>query len=106
MILKSQAEYLLKDDTFTTVFDIIRQEQVKKFLKSSKSDTETREDAYAMTQALNQFENILKSAITNEAIKKRKKQDSTVETTNPSIESAVDALLETTETETTETEVA
>jgi hypothetical protein len=26
-----------------------------------------------MTQALNQFENILKSAITNEAIKKRKK---------------------------------
>ena len=73
MILKEQAEYLLKDDTFTTVFDIIRQEQVKKFFKSSKSDTETREDAYAMTQALNQFENILKSAITNEAIKKRKK---------------------------------
>ena len=29
-----------------------------------------------------------------------------METTNPSIESAVDALLETTETETTETEVA
>ena len=112
MILKSQAEYLLKDDTFTTVFDIIRQEQVKKFLKSSKSDTETREDAYAMTQALNQFENILKSAITNEAIKKRKKQDSTVETTTPvSIESAAEALmapmeLETTETETAEAEVA
>jgi len=73
MILKAQAEYLLKDDTFTTVFDIIRQEQVKKFLKSSKSDTETREDAYAMTQALNQFENILKSAITNGNIKERKK---------------------------------
>ena len=112
MILKEQAEYLLKDDTFTTVFDIIRQEQVKKFLKSSKSDTETREDAYAMTQALNQFENILKSAITNEAIKKRKKQDSTVETTTPvSIESAAEALmasmeLETTETETAEAEVA
>ena len=112
MILKSQAEYLLKDDTFTTVFDIIRQEQVKKFLKSSKSDTETREDAYAMSQALNQFENILKSAITNEAMKERKKQDSTVETTTPvSIESAAEALmapmeLETTETETAEAEVA
>ena len=112
MILKEQAEYLLKDDTFTTVFDIIRQEQVKKFFKSSKSDTETREDAYAMSQALNQFENILKSAITNEAIKKRKKQDSTVETTTPvSIESAAEALmapmeLETTETETAEAEVA
>ena len=112
MILKEQAEYLLKDDTFTTVFDIIRQEQVKKFLKSSKSDTETREDAYAMSQALNQFENILKSAITNEAMKERKKQDSTVETTTPvSIESAAEALmapmeLETTETETAEAEVA
>ncbi len=105
MILKSQAEYLLKDDTFTTVFDIIRQEQVKKFLKSSKSDTETREDAYAMTQALNQFENILKSAITNEAIKKRKKQVSTVEATNPiTIESAAEALMAPVESEATETE--
>ena len=105
MILKSQAEYLLKDDTFTTVFDIIRQEQVKKFFKSSKSDTETREDAYAMSQALNQFENILKSAITNEAMKERKKQDSTVETTTPvSIESAAEALMAPMESEATETE--
>ena len=105
MILKEQAEYLLKDDTFTTVFDIIRQEQVKKFLKSSKSDTETREDAYAMTQALNQFENILKSAITNEVMKERKKQDSTVETTTPvSIESAAEALMAPMESEATETE--
>ena len=104
MILKAQAEYLLKDDTFTTVFDIIRQEQVKKFFKSSKSDTETREDAYAMTQALNQFENILKSAITNEVMKERKKQDSTVETTNQSIEDAVDALMAPMESEATETE--
>ena len=104
MILKAQAEYLLKDDTFTTVFDIIRQEQVKKFFKSSKSDTETREDAYAMTQALNQFENILKSAITNEVMKERKKQVSTVETTNQSIEDAVDALMAPMESEETETE--
>jgi hypothetical protein len=74
MILKEQAEYLLKDDTFTTVFDIIRQEQVKKFFKSSKSDTETREDAYAMTQALNQFENILQSAITDEVMKDKRKK--------------------------------
>jgi len=72
MILKAQAEYLLKDDTFTTVFDIIRQEQVKKFLKSSKSDTETREDAYAMTQALNQFEHILKNAVTNQDMKDKR----------------------------------
>jgi|TARA_R110002167_G_scaffold3227_2_gene15598 hypothetical protein len=74
MIEKAQAEYLLKDDTFNEVFDIIRQEQVKKFLKSSKSDTETREDAYAMTQALNQFENILQSAITDEVMKDKRKK--------------------------------
>ena len=104
MILKSQAETLLKDDTFTTVFDIIRQEQVKKFFKSSKSDTETREDAYAMTQALNQFEHILKSAITNEVMKERSKQDSTVETTNQSIESAVDALMAPVESEAADVE--
>ena len=108
MIEKAQAEYLLKDDTFNEVFDIIRQEQVKKFLKSSKSDTETREDAYAMTQALNQFENILKSAITDEVMKdKRKKQDSTVETTSPvSIESAAEALMAPVESEATEIESA
>ena len=111
-IKKAQAEYLLNNDTFIEVFDIIRQEQVKKFLKSGKSDTEAREDAYAMTQALNQFEHILRSAITNEVMQeKRNKQDSTVETTNQSIETAVEALMapvesETAEVETTEPEVA
>jgi len=74
MIKKEQAEHLLKDTTFIDVFAIIRAEQVKKFLKSSKSDTETREDAYAMTQALNQFEHILKSAITNEVMKDKRKR--------------------------------
>ena len=74
MIKKEQAEHLLKDTTFIDVFAIIRAEQVKKFLKSGKSDTEAREDAYAMTQALNQFEHILKSAITNEVIKDKRKR--------------------------------
>ena len=74
MIKKEQAEHLLKDTTFIDVFAIIRAEQVKKFLKASKSDTETREDAYAMTQALNQFEHILKSAITNEVMKDKRKR--------------------------------
>jgi|TARA_B110000977_G_scaffold41687_1_gene56238 hypothetical protein len=74
MIKKEQAEHLLKDTTFIDVFAIIRAEQVKKFLKSGKSDTEAREDAYAMTQALNQFEHILKSAITNEVMKDKRKR--------------------------------
>ena len=72
MISKSQAEYLLKDDTFTTVFDIIRQDQVKKFLGSSRLDTEVREEAHAMTRALNEFEHILKRVITNEAMQDKR----------------------------------
>mgnify|MGYP003625597967 FL=1 len=68
MIKRSQAEQLLKNDTFIEVFDIIRKEQVKKFLESGNSDTEAREDAYAMTKVLNRFENILKRAITSEVM--------------------------------------
>tara|TARA_R110002124_G_scaffold100491_1_gene247437 strand:+ start:362 stop:586 length:225 start_codon:yes stop_codon:yes gene_type:complete len=68
MIRRAQAEYLLKDDTFNEVFDIIRTEQVKKFLKSGKSDTEAREDAHAMTRALNEFERVLRGVITNEVM--------------------------------------
>jgi hypothetical protein len=68
MIKRSQAEQLLKNDTFIEVFDIIRKEQVKKFLESGNSDTEAREDAYAMTKVLNKFESILKRAITSEVM--------------------------------------
>ena len=68
MIKRSQAEQLLKDDTFIEVFDIIRKEQVKKFLESGNSDTEAREDAFAMTRVLNRFESILKRAITSEVM--------------------------------------
>jgi hypothetical protein len=72
MIKKAQAEHLLKDDTFCTVFDIIRQEQVKKFLNSSTGEIDAREDAHAMTRALNEFEHILKRAITNEVMQDKR----------------------------------
>ena len=65
MIRKSQAELLLKNDTFTTVFDIIRQEQVDKFLHSGKDDIAVREDAHTMMRVLKEFERILKRAVTN-----------------------------------------
>jgi len=72
MIRRSDAEYLINNDTFTTVFDIIRQEQVKKFLSSAKGDTEVREEAHAMTRALNEFEHILKRAITKEVMQDKR----------------------------------
>ena len=72
MILKSQALKLLADDTFVAVFDSVRAEQVKRFLQSGKDDSEAREDAHAMTRALNEFENALKRVITNEDMKDKR----------------------------------
>lgn len=72
MIRKSQAELLLKNDTFTTVFDIIRQEQVDKFLHSSKEDVAVREDAHTMMRVLKEFERVLKRAITDENMKDKR----------------------------------
>ena len=72
MILKSQALKLLADDTFVAVFFSMRAEQVKKFLNSSKDDSETREEAHAMTRALNEFDYILKRAITDQDIKDKR----------------------------------
>ncbi len=72
MILKSQALKLLADDTFVAVFVSMRAEQVKKFLNSSKDDSETREEAHAMTKALNEFDYILKRAITDQDIKDKR----------------------------------
>lgn len=72
MIRKSQAELLLKNDTFTTVFDIIRQEQVDKFLHSGKDDIAVREDAHAMMRVLKEFDRVLKRAITDENMKDKR----------------------------------
>jgi len=72
MILKSQALKLLADDTFMAVFVSIRAEQVKKFLQSGRDDSQAREDAHAMTRALNEFEHILKRAITNQDLRDKR----------------------------------
>ena len=72
MIRKSQAELLLKNDTFTTVFDIIRQEQVDKFLHSGKDDVAVREDAHTMMRVLKEFDRVLKRAITDENMKDKR----------------------------------
>ena len=72
-ITKSEAEYLIKDETFIKIFDTIRQEQVKLFLTSTIEDIEAREEAYRMTRVLNKFERILKNAIVDEERKDKRK---------------------------------
>lgn len=71
-ISKSEAEYLIKNETFIKIFDIIKEEQVKVFLSSS-TDMDDREEAHRMVRVLNKFERILKNAIVDEDRKEKRK---------------------------------
>ncbi|MCP4791566.1 MAG: hypothetical protein GY881_15150 [Gammaproteobacteria bacterium] len=74
MISKHDAEHLLRNDTFIKVFDIIRKEQVDKFINTSKDDINAREEAHDIVLALKKIENRLQSVITDEAIKDKRKR--------------------------------
>ena len=71
-ISKAEAEYLIKNETFIKIFDIIKEEQVKVFLSSS-NDIDDREEAHRMVRVLNKFERILKNAIVDEDRKEKRK---------------------------------
>jgi hypothetical protein len=66
MILKNQAEYLLANETFLEVFVSLRTNQCNVFLHSKSDEVEKREEAHALLRALNEIENILKRAITDQ----------------------------------------
>ena len=66
MILKNQAEYLLANETFLEVFVSMRTNQCNVFLHSKSDEVEKREEAHALLRALNEIENILKRAITDQ----------------------------------------
>ena len=66
MILRNQAEYLLANETFLEVFVSMRTNQCNGFLHSKSDEVEKREEAHALLRALNEFENILKRAITDQ----------------------------------------
>ena len=72
MILKEQAEYLLTNETFLDVFVRLRTIQCNVFLHSKADEVEKREEAHAMLRALNEFENVLKRAITNQDMKDKR----------------------------------
>ena len=66
MILRNQAEYLLANETFLEVFVSMRTNQCNVFLHSKSDEVEKREEAHALLRALNEIENILKRAITDQ----------------------------------------
>ena len=72
MILRNQAEYLLANETFLEVFVSLRTNQCNVFLHSKSDEVEKREEAHAMLRALNEFENVLKRAITNQDMKDKR----------------------------------
>ena len=66
MILKNQAEYLLANETFLEVFVSLRTNQCNVFLHSKSDEVEKREEAHALLRALNEIENVLQRAITDQ----------------------------------------
>ena len=66
MILKDQAKNLLADETFLDVFVSMRTNQCNVFLHSKSDEVEKREEAHALLRALNEIENILQRAITDQ----------------------------------------
>jgi hypothetical protein len=66
MILKDQAKNLLADETFLDVFVSMRTNQCNVFLHSKSDEVEKREEAHALLRALNEIENVLQRAITDQ----------------------------------------
>ena len=66
MILKEQAKNLLSNETFLEVFVSLRTNQCNVFLHSKADEVEKREEAHALLRALNEIENVLQRAITDQ----------------------------------------
>ena len=66
MILKEQAKNLLSNETFLEVFVSLRTNQCNVFLHSKADEVKKREEAHALLRALNEIENILQRAITDQ----------------------------------------
>ena len=66
MILKEQAKNLLSNETFLEVFVSLRTNQCNVFLHSKSDEVEKREEAHALLRALNEIENVLQRAITDQ----------------------------------------
>ena len=69
----ARARTLQNDETFKSLIDKVREEQVSLFLNSSAEMVEQREDAHAMVRALNTIEGFLQAAIDDEKMFDRNK---------------------------------
>jgi Mn-containing catalase len=64
----ARARELLHNESFVKVMDDIKKEQVNRFLNSIPTDTELREQAHSVVNAIRVIESYLQSAITDEKV--------------------------------------
>ena len=64
----ARARELLHNESFVKIMDDIKKEQVNRFLNSIPTDTELREQAHSVVNAIRVIESHLQSAITDEKV--------------------------------------
>lgn len=64
----ARARELLHNESFVKIMDDIKKEQVNRFLNSIPTDTELREQAHSVVNAIRVIESYLQSAITDEKV--------------------------------------
>lgn len=75
MTLKAtDVQRLQRDETFKAIIEKVRSDQVATFVQSNKNDTELREEAHSILRALDKIEQVMKSVLTDEAIKMKRKE--------------------------------
>jgi hypothetical protein len=70
----ARAKRLRDDETFQKVIEEIRNEAIRAFLNSGPSDSETRDEAHAMTRALSKIEGKLNSWVSAQSLAEKKGQ--------------------------------
>jgi len=73
-LIASDVERLTRDDTFRAIIERVRSEQIATFVNSTKDDCHLREEAHSILRALDKIEQVLKSVITDEAIKRKREE--------------------------------
>lgn len=73
-VTAGDVDRLLADPAFSAILNKVRSDQIAIFAQSSRRDTEVREDAHSIMVALDKIEQALKSVVTDEAIKLKRKE--------------------------------
>lgn len=74
LVTAADVDRLYADPAFQAIIDKVRSDQIAAFVQSARADVEVRESAHAIVQALDKIEQALKSIVTDEAMKLKRKK--------------------------------